>query len=134
MLTLGTTRGRIRIPKVLVLHSYDRIPARHIRFSRLHVFSRDNFTCQYCGRHFNRGQLNLDHVQPRSRGGLTQWENVVTSCVKCNFKKANRTPQEAGMDLLCRPARPRWASLGATALGQVPEWIPFLQTVCGSYL
>jgi 5-methylcytosine-specific restriction endonuclease McrA len=75
-------------------------------FSRQHVFVRDGFTCQYCGQMKAPGELNLDHVLPRSRGGATTWENIVTSCYTCNQKKAGRTPEEASMKIARRPVRP----------------------------
>jgi len=64
--------------------------------------------CQYCGKTFDRNDLNLDHVIPRDRGGPTTWENIVCSCIECNTLKANRTPQEAGMHLIRKPKRPKW--------------------------
>ena len=79
-----------------------------VRFSRLNIYARDRNTCQYCGRRPPRAELNLDHVIPRSRGGVTNWENVVCSCVPCNLKKGGRTPDEARMRLLRHPIRPRW--------------------------
>ncbi len=78
---IGTVRGRIQVPRVIVLMAFDRMPRRHVRYSRVNVFARDKFTCQYCGVRAPRGQLNLDHVIPRSLGGKTSWENVVCSCV-----------------------------------------------------
>jgi 5-methylcytosine-specific restriction endonuclease McrA len=75
-------------------------------FSRQHIFVRDGFTCQYCGQMKSPGELNLDHVLPRSRGGATTWENIVTSCYACNQKKAGRTPEEASMKIARRPVRP----------------------------
>ncbi len=77
-----------------------------ITFSRMNVLVRDGFTCQYCRVERCASELNLDHVLPRSRGGATSWENVVCSCYPCNQRKAGRTPEEAGMKLLERPARP----------------------------
>jgi 5-methylcytosine-specific restriction endonuclease McrA len=66
-----------------------------ITFSRLNIYTRDRFSCQYCGARFRREDLTFDHVVPRSAGGRTSWENIVTACVPCNARKANRTPREA---------------------------------------
>jgi len=96
----------IRVPRVVLLVGYDRVPKRQVRFSRFNVFARDNNTCQYCGKRFSRNELNLDHVIPRDRGGPTTWENTVCSCIACNTRKANRTPSEAGMHLIRHPRRP----------------------------
>lgn len=79
---------------------------RNIRFSRANVLARDGHRCQYCGVARSARELNYDHVLPRMRGGKTCWENIVTSCYPCNTFKGSRTPEEAGMRLLCKPARP----------------------------
>ena len=87
---------RIRVPRIILLLIYDRLPKKEVKFTRHNIFERDKNTCQYCGRVFDRKDLNLDHVIPRDRGGPTTWENIVCSCIECNTQKANRTPQEAG--------------------------------------
>ena len=76
--------------------------------NRQNLFERDGFRCQYCNETFQTKDLNLDHVIPRDRGGKTSWENVVTSCIRCNSRKGNRLPHEAGMRLVRRPQKPRW--------------------------
>ena len=96
------------MPRVILLIIYDRLPKKEVKFTRHNIFERDKNTCQYCGRVFDRKDLNLDHVIPRDRGGPTTWENIVCSCVECNTQKANRTPQEAGMHLVRKPKRPKW--------------------------
>ncbi len=129
--TIGTSSGPIPIPKVIVLRSYDRMPRRHVRFSRANVFARDDHTCQYCGERFAKVDLNLDHVVPRSHGGRSTWENVVTSCVDCNRRKGGRTPEQAGFRLNKKPARPRWTPLASLPLAshRHDEWRPFLRVV-----
>ncbi|GIX07202.1 MAG: HNH endonuclease [Candidatus Poribacteria bacterium] len=87
----------IRVPYVIRLRRYVHIPHRPIKFSRRNVLTRDQYTCQYCGRQFPPSELTLDHVLPRSRGGRTAWDNVVTACRSCNHKKGDRTPEEAHM-------------------------------------
>lgn len=106
--SIHTISFRIRIPKVILLVLFDRLPKKEVKFTRHNVFERDQNTCQYCGAVFDRKDLNLDHVIPKHRGGPTSWENVVCSCVPCNTKKANRTPQEAGIRLIRKPKRPKW--------------------------
>lgn len=103
-----TVSFRIRIPQVILLLMFDRQPKKEVKFTRHNIFERDKNTCQYCGRVFDRKDLNLDHVIPRDRGGPTTWENIVCSCIECNTRKGNRTPQEAGMRLIRKPKRPRW--------------------------
>ncbi|MGH7292121.1 MAG: HNH endonuclease, partial [Myxococcota bacterium] len=110
--TIGLVGRVMRVPRVILLLTYDRVPRRQVRFNRFNVYARDRNVCQYCGRRFARSELNLDHVIPRSQGGLSTWENIVCSCHACNRVKGGHTPREAGMKLL-RPARR-------------PEWTPFM--------
>jgi 5-methylcytosine-specific restriction endonuclease McrA len=118
----------------VVLQAYDRMPRTQVRFSRQNVYLRDGFTCQYCNKVFQRAQLNLDHVVPRSQGGRTSWENVVCSCVRCNLNKGGRTPAQAGLRLAKEPKRPSWSSLSPN-MGKIPykEWVPFVDPVTASY-
>jgi 5-methylcytosine-specific restriction endonuclease McrA len=100
------------IPLVIRLVYYVRIPGRiSLPVSRRTVLARDHYTCQYCGMQPSRKDLTVDHVVPRSRGGDTVWENVVTACHICNGRKGDHTPEEAGMRLLARPSRPRYMAL-----------------------
>ena len=124
-----TVRLRIRVPKVLLLRHYDQLPVQEVKFTRENLFERDNYRCQYCGDTFHPSQLNMDHVIPRDRGGRTSWENIVTSCVKCNSKKANRLPHEAGMHLIRKPERPRWRPFVSSLIGQDydSDWDHFIQ-------
>jgi 5-methylcytosine-specific restriction endonuclease McrA len=103
-----TISWKIRVPRVIVLLFFDRLPKKEVKFTRHNVFERDKNTCQYCGDVFERNDLNLDHVVPRERGGTTTWENVVCSCIPCNTRKGNRLPQEAHMHLIRKPKRPKW--------------------------
>ena len=133
--TIGLVHRAIRVPKVILLLAYDRVPKRHVRFSRFNIFARDANRCQYCGIVFPRAGLNLDHVVPRSRGGKSVWENVVCSCLRCNRTKGGRTPLEAGMRLIRRPFRPEWTPFIAETfnLRRHKEWIPFLNAVDAAY-
>ncbi len=108
---IRSVRFEIQVPRVIRLLRFDRLPARALRLNRQTVFARDEHRCQYCGRRFPSGQLSLDHVIPRSRGGTHCWENVVCACLGCNVKKGGRTPQEARMKLVARPARPKRSPL-----------------------
>jgi len=132
---IGTSGGPIRIPRVIVLVAFDRLPKRHVRFSRINLMARDNFQCQYCARKPHRAELNLDHVVPRSLGGRSTWENVVTSCMDCNRRKGGRTPRQAHLKLLRKPERPRWTPLANLMWSSVRyrEWRPFLSVVDASY-
>jgi len=96
-----------RCPEVIMLTRYDKFPEAKTHFSRRTLYKRDHYTCQYCGCHPGTESLTIDHVVPRSRGGETTWTNTVLACVECNAKKANRTPQEAGMTLRVVPQKPK---------------------------
>ena len=92
----------LAIPSVVCLKSYIK-PARNPAFTRFNVFLRDRFTCQYCGA---REDLTFDHVVPRSRGGQTTWENVITACSPCNLKKGGLMPDVCGMKPAHQPFAP----------------------------
>jgi 5-methylcytosine-specific restriction endonuclease McrA len=104
---IRTVHFQIQVPRVIRLLHYDRVPRPTLRFNRRTLFARDDHRCQYCGQSRPMNQLSIDHVLPRSRGGKTTWENVVCSCLTCNTKKGSRTPQEARMNLLRPPHKPR---------------------------
>lgn len=133
--TLGTPRQAIRVPRVLVLTAFEKLPTMRVRFSRLNIYVRDQDTCQYCGRQLKRSELNLDHVVPRSQGGRTCWENIVCSCIACNLRKGGRTPAQAGMTLRAQPVRPRWTLLfrGPRKWQTYREWLPFVSPADASY-
>jgi 5-methylcytosine-specific restriction endonuclease McrA len=100
---IHSARQAMRIPSVIRLLEYRRIPHQTRALSRKNILMRDRYTCQYCQRTFNSGELTLDHVIPRSRAGETTWENLVACCHPCNNRKGNRTPEEAGMRLTRAP-------------------------------
>lgn len=97
------------IPLVIRLVRYIKIPRRlKLPCSRRGILTRDRETCQYCGAQPGRGNLTIDHIVPRSRGGATSWENVVAACRDCNHRKGGRTPDEAGMLLMTTPRQPQY--------------------------
>jgi 5-methylcytosine-specific restriction endonuclease McrA len=119
---------------VLVLTAFEKVPKTRVRFSRINIYTRDQDTCQYCGKHRKRSELNLDHVKPRSQGGTTCWENVVCSCIECNLRKGGRTPEQAHMKLLRTPERPKWTSLFRGGKEKAYRaWLPFLNLTDASY-
>jgi 5-methylcytosine-specific restriction endonuclease McrA len=113
-------------PSVIRLNHYVRRPLPRPRLTRREVFARDHQRCQYCGR--RGGDLTLDHVLPKHRGGAHDWDNLVAACRSCNHRKGGRTPVEAKMRLLTRPATPiaSAADLFARYLDRYTEWSPFL--------
>lgn len=127
-----------RIPEVVQLTSYDRLPIQRVHFSRRTIYRRDNFTCQYCGLKVgNEG--SIDHVLPKAQNGKTTWENCVLACVECNSQKADRTPEQAiktkkdvnwrgasPMKLMTVPKKPKFALLKGDR-GSIPHsWRSFI--------
>ena len=98
----------IQVPAVVRLRKAFRRHAKPVKFSRVNIYARDAYRCQYCAAKCAIDGLTYDHVIPRSRGGRTTWENIVSCCYTCNARKANRTPAEARMALLSTPGRPSW--------------------------
>lgn len=121
---LRSARVTIPVPSVIRLTRFVRVPFRTVvPLSRRAVFARDGGRCQYCG----RAAENLDHVVPRSRGGLHAWENVVAACRPCNARKEDRLLAECGMALRRPPAVPHLATWFVAAAGRVdPAWEPYL--------
>jgi 5-methylcytosine-specific restriction endonuclease McrA len=123
---LRSATGRFQWPHVIRLVQYVRVPrAIQRKISRRALFARDGWRCVYCGTANNR--LTLDHVVPRSRGGDSVWENVVTSCAPCNHRKGNRLPHEVHMELRIRPTPPNPALFIQLAAPKIPErWLQYL--------
>ena len=118
----------MRLPSVIALKDY--IPsARRPAFTRFNVFLRDRFVCQYCGGAQPSTMLTFDHLIPRSRGGYTTWENVVTACAPCNLRKGDRTVEQAGMELRTSPRAPAPTLFIKLAAPRIPHrWTPYLAT------
>ncbi len=123
-----TPTRTIRLPRVILLTFFDKLPCKELKLTRNNVFERDRNTCQYCSKTMQREHLNLDHVIPRDHGGKTTWENIVCSCIKCNTRKANRLPHEANMRLIRKPSRPKWRPVISLVLGKQNReiWKDFL--------
>jgi 5-methylcytosine-specific restriction endonuclease McrA len=102
-------------PEVIVLTNYDKLGERSVVFSRRNLFKRDRYTCQYCGLQPGPELLTVDHVMPKSRKGVSSWTNCILACVECNKRKANRTPDEAGMKLRKVPKKPSWKAISHIA-------------------
>jgi 5-methylcytosine-specific restriction endonuclease McrA len=91
---IRSARASFRIPEIVVLQSYDKLPQQRIHFSRRTIYRRDGNKCQYCGRKPGTDELSIDHIVPRSRGGITSWTNCVLACVECNRYKADLSPKK----------------------------------------
>jgi 5-methylcytosine-specific restriction endonuclease McrA len=153
---IQAVRFRLRVPEVITLTDYDRLPAAAVTFSRRNIFKRDRYTCQYCGRqgrsqlgeilgsggdrssdsaHDTRNrprrqpgaeELTIDHVVPRAQGGESRWDNCVLACLECNKRKADRTPEQAKMRLKRKPVQPKWNPLYAAHNLRIDCWSKFL--------
>ncbi len=112
-------------PSVIRLNTYIHRPYKKVILNRKNIIRRDRNTCQYCGK--NSRPMTIDHVIPKSYGGKDAWENLVCACVQCNTKKGNRTPEQAGMDLMRRPKRPTHLFFLKSLIGKPhASWKPYL--------
>ncbi|HUG38389.1 MAG TPA: HNH endonuclease [Candidatus Limnocylindrales bacterium] len=116
-----TVMSFLRIPRIIVLSLFDKLPRKDVKFTRENIFLRDQHTCQYCGIRFESRELNIDHVIPRDKGGRTTWENVVCSCVPCNTRKGNKLPREARMIPIREPRPPRWRPFASSFGSSIPH-------------
>lgn len=115
-----TSTFRLALPEIIRLRRFDRLPKGEVKFTRRNIYEHYHYTCCYCGRVFKTDELNLDHVAPRSRGGGTDWSNIVTACVPCNSRKGDHFPEEAGMRLLVKPSRPKWKGVQSLIAFSLP--------------
>jgi 5-methylcytosine-specific restriction endonuclease McrA len=128
---LRTVRDQYPMPLVIRLNRYIHLPYRGVVMTRHNIFKRDQNRCQYCG---TNEHLTLDHVIPKSRGGKTTWENLATACKRCNSKKGDQTPEEAGFMLRRKPFRPSFIMFIRDFSGTMdPEWLPYLVSREKSY-
>ena len=119
----------LSLPAVVRLHRTIPRRPRTVKFSRQNIFFRDRYTCQYCNRPHPSHLLTYDHVWPKSKGGKTTWDNVVTSCISCNLKKGNKLPQSANLRPVKRPEEPKWLPNIALSLrveSAPPIWQDYL--------
>ncbi len=119
----------VKLPSVVRLLNVVKRNSSPVKFSRQNIYARDRYKCQYCGRKFSSEDLTYDHVLPKSRGGKTKWENIVTCCMECNRKKGGRTPGEASMRLVRTPEQPAWVPAVRLTIGfrEIPSsWRDYL--------
>lgn len=124
---ISTVSCVFKIPQVIKLNKYEKMPIQKVVFSRINLYKRDSYTCQYCGIRPRSEELTIDHVIPRCYGGKTTWENCVISCAKCNKIKGGRCPEEVrhhefpqGMTLNKKPIRPKYKEIKFKAF--YPSW------------
>ncbi len=124
---IRSARLKLKVPEVICLATFDRLPNTAVTFSRRNVAKRDHFICQYCGAQPGADSITIDHVLPRSQGGASSWTNCAAACLGCNTKKGDRTPEQAGMRLRRRPVRPEWKPFYAAGVVPVESWSRFLR-------
>lgn len=115
-----------RVPEIFWTKSSVFHQDKGVRFSRKEIYKRDKYQCKYCGKHLGAPELTIDHVIPKSQGGPSTWTNCVLACVPCNSKKANRTPEQAGMKLLCVPKKPRFTVVRGDRKQMPKSWDAFI--------
>lgn len=125
-----TIQGHIKIPKIIILCRYDKVPKKRPKITRKGIWLRDKGICQYTGKKIKPNEGNIDHVIPKSRGGKTDWTNCVLAHKKVNAKKADRTPEEAGLKLIRQPYVPKElpVSFYLTNKYEITEWEMFLNS------
>lgn len=125
---INSPNFRLAVPDVIILTRFHRIPPRTVKFNRRNIYIRDNHTCQYCGARPSREELTIDHVVPRSKGGRSEWENIVLACQSCNAKKGNRLLDDTSMKLSRPPRKPHWIGIVSHMLKcqERPSWQRFV--------
>lgn len=123
---IHATSLQIPVPDVVVLTAYNGLRAKmRVPFSCTNLLKRDDYTCRYCGKKKRANELNVDHIIPKARGGLTSWTNCVATCYNCNSKKDNKLLKEVGMKLLATPFAPTWSFCVFNSITN-PKWRKFL--------
>jgi 5-methylcytosine-specific restriction endonuclease McrA len=124
-LVVRTVNREFKYPAVIRLNEYKNIPYKGVLLNRNNLFKRDGNECQYCG---SKKMLTIDHVIPKSKGGKTNWSNLVTACHRCNVQKGDKSPEQSGLKLRTTPFRPSLSFyLAEYAYRNAEEWLPFLE-------
>ena len=121
---IRTVTASYDVPSIVRLWEYHKVPYKRIMLTRKNVIVRDRHICQYCGT--NRGSMTVDHIKPRKLGGSDTWDNLVCACARCNNKKGDGSPKEAGMKLLSNPGRPSYITFMQRNGTMTDEWRPYL--------
>lgn len=127
------------MPRVIALtNKWHRVIRSKVPLNRHHLWLRDKGTCQYCGKHLRTQEMTIEHVVPRCQGGLTVWTNVVVACQRCNNRKDNKTPEQAGMPLLTKPVEPKPSDprymFRTKSTKMRPEWMKWLYAEKASWI
>ncbi|MEZ4771693.1 MAG: HNH endonuclease [Bacteroidia bacterium] len=121
---LSSVNRNFQYPSIIRLHRFINLPFKKVNLSRQNIFKRDRNRCVYCG---TKDTLTIDHVIPKSMGGRDSWDNLVTACQRCNSKKGNMTPEQAGMEMRHQPFRPSFVMFLSNFSGNIrDDWKPYL--------
>lgn len=123
-LRVRTVSRSFALPSVVRLWQYRKVPYKQIMLTRRNIIMRDDNRCQYCGS--RRGPMTVDHVIPKTMNGQASWTNLVCACTRCNNKKGDQTPEQAGLKLLRRPSRPSYITFIHCHYGINDRWKPYL--------
>ncbi len=123
-LKLRTVSMAYELPSVVRLWQYRKVPFKRIMLTRKNIMMRDKNQCQYCGT--TKGPMTVDHITPKRMGGQDTWHNLVCACNRCNNKKGDHTPEQVGMTLLRKPARPSYITFIQRHYGIADQWKPYL--------
>lgn len=125
---IETTRGKVRIPEVIILSNYDKLVNKKMRLTKKNIFLRDDFICQYSGKRLKKTECDIDHIVPKSRGGKNSWENMVVCSKQINRKKGDKTIDEAGLKLIRKPFAPKKNNFFFLNINNIPEsWFNFIE-------
>lgn len=130
--SIHSVRQQFKIPEVILLTDYDKMPRHQVQFSRRMIHKRDNWICQYCGQTVDSSEITIDHIVPRSKGGQTTWLNCISSCQKCNMKKGHRSLEEAHMKLIRQPKKPEFALFKVEKRFAYKSWHHFVDKMISS--
>lgn len=122
---LRATTAIFKIPEIIRLENYSKVPYRQVKLSRRAIYNRDQNTCQYCGMKLDPSDWSIDHIVPKCEGGKTEWTNCVLSCTKCNRKKGCRSLKASGLKLLKKPVMPEYDILQGRTI-RIDSWTHFL--------
>lgn len=125
--SVGTSRGPVRVPRVIVAINYAKVVAKKPRLTMAKLRERDGGKCAYTGKTLKPDQCSMEHVVPKSKGGKKVWENIVLADRDINSKRGNRPIEEAGLKLLTKPTVPKVRSKAEEIQPKFPEWVPFLK-------
>jgi len=125
---IHSANQNIKIPEIIILSKYNKVPQYDVKLTKRNIFLRDNFKCQYTGKKVNSTNGDIDHIMPISRGGKTTWDNLVVTFKDINRKKSNKTLQEAGLKLNKMPIKPTTQALMRNRVSDYPEsWQKFFK-------